>query len=550
MKERLKKEIEKVLVDLGQTSPKVEVLPTKTKEHGDFYTPVALKYAKPLGLSAIQLGEEIRARLMASAGDIVAKVEVKPPGFVNIFISPKIVKDYLVDLIKTSSVPIKGFLPPQSRRKILLEFVSANPTGPLSVAHARQAVVGDALARIMRFAGHAVETEYYLNDVGVQIDLLGRSLKERCKEILGLGCQIPEGGYKGEYLKELASKFLSVWRDRIAELDEIPIEEFSRFAVGEILSIIKDELDRFGVKFDHWYSQELMEKSGKVEEALSLLREKGLLYERDGAVWFASSKFGDDKDRVVIKSDGRKTYFTADIGYHRDKFLRGYDWLIDVWGPDHHGYIPRVKAAIEAMGFDPSALQVVIVQLVTLYRNQQPIPMSTRAGQYITIDQLMDEVGVDAARFFLIMRRTSSHLEFDLDLAKRQAPENPVYYVQYAHARCCRILEMAETGHIFLSPERFEENFDIPKLEEEQDLINLLVRFREAIESCLFDVDPYPLVDYVRQLASTFHKFYERCRVLGEEPGRMMFRLGLVKAVQVTLREGLGLLGVSAPEKM
>ncbi len=551
MKDRLKKAIAEALEEMGQPSPQVEVFPTKTREHGDLYTPVAMKYAKALGRPAVEIGEELRRRLLSSElKDVIARIEVKPPGFVNIFLSSSFVLDYLCDLLKMKKVPVAGFLPETERKKVLLEFVSANPTGPLSIAHARQAAVGDALARIMRYAGHSVTTEYYLNDVGVQIRLLGQSLKERCKEMLGQGCTIPEGGYRGEYLKEIASKFLSVWRDRIEDLDSIPLEEFSRFAVGEILSVIKQELDRFGVQFDNWYSQKLMEKQGKVKVALDELREKGLLYEKDGAIWFASSRFGDDKDRVVIKSDGNPTYFTADIGYHRDKFERGYELLIDMWGPDHHGYIPRVKAVLSALGYDPSALKVIIVQLVSLYKNGQPVPMSTRQGQYITIDELMDEVGVDASRFFLLMRRTDSHLDFDLDLAKKQAPENPVYYVQYAHARACRILEMAESANLQVSPDKFREVFAVSKNEEEQDLINSLLRFRDTLEACLFDLDPYPMVEYLRTLAGQFHRFYERCRVLGEEIDLSLFRLGLVRAVRISIKEGLGLLGVSAPERM
>ncbi len=551
MREKIRRELVSILSELGVEDPNVEVLLTKNKEHGDLYSPVAMKYAKVLGMPAVQLGEEIQQRLLSSnLNDVIEKVEVRPPGFVNIFLSPNVIRNYLVEVLETGEIPVKGFLPESERKNVLLEFVSANPTGPLSIAHARQAAVGDALARIMRFAGHNVHTEYYLNDVGVQIKLLGQSLKERCKEVLGLGCAIPEGGYKGEYLKALAGKFLSVWRDKIGDIDSVDIEEFSRFAVGEILSMIRQELARFGVKFDSWYSQEVMEKSGKVEQAISLLQEKNLIYKKDGAVWFASSRFGDDKDRVMIKSDGSKTYFTADIGYHRDKFLRGYDYLINIWGPDHHGYIPRVKASVAAMGFDPNALQVVIVQLVSLYRDSEPIPMSTRQGKYITIDELMDEVGVDAARFFLLMRKTSSHLDFDLDLAKRQAPENPVYYVQYAHARACRILEMAQTGGLLVSSKRFAELFGLSKSEEEEDLISALLRFRDVIEACLFDTDPYPLVDYLRTLSTTFHRFYEKCRVLGEENNVSLFRLGLVKTTQITLRSGLSLLGVSAPDRM
>ncbi len=550
MKTLIEKALKKIVTDKFSKPVNILLFPTKDISYGDFYTPIAMQLSKEIQRPARDIAAEIVEALLASeAGQLLEKAEVAGPGFINIFFSKKAIVDFMKSIISSGELPVKGFV--EEGRRVLFEYVSANPTGPLSIAHARQAAVGDALVRIMRYAGHKVDTEYYLNNVGVQIDLLGRSLKERCLETLGRSCLIPEGGYKGAYLKELAARFLSVCREKIESIDDAPIEEFSRFAVGEILGIIKDELYRFGVSFDNWFSQEAMEKEGEVKEALDILRDRGFLYEKDGAVWFASTRFGDDKDRVVIKSDGSNTYFTADIAYHRNKFERGYNWIIDMWGPDHHGYIARVKAAIDALGFNPDLFDVIIVQLVTLYKNGRPLAMSTRQGEYITIDELMDEVGVDAARFFLLMRRTSSHLDFDIDLAKKQAPENPVYYVQYAYARACRIMEMSGTSPEGMSIDLFEKGFWDGEIEaEERQLISLSLRFQSVIEACLFDLDPYPLNEYLRTFAAAFHRFYERCRVISEDELKTAFRLGIVEVSRIVLKKGLDLLGISAPERM
>ena len=550
----MKRIIEKALKGIVSTKfgrdEDILLLPTKDFSFGDFYTPVAMRLSKVIKRPAPEIATELADALRSSdAGELIDKAEAAGPGFVNISFSSKAILDFMRSVIGSQELPAKGFV--EDKRKILLEYVSANPTGPLSVAHARQAAIGDSLVRIMRYAGHNVDSEYYLNNVGVQIELLGRSLKERCKEIIGSTCLIPEGGYKGAYLKELAAKFLSVYRDKIGDIENIPLEEFSRFAVGEILGIIKDELYRFGVSFDNWFSQEAMEKGGEVKEALAILKERGFIYEKDGAVWFASSRFGDDKDRVVVKSDGSNTYFTADIAYHRNKFQRGYNRVIDMWGPDHHGYIARVKAAIDALGYNPELFNVIIVQLVTLYKDGKPLAMSTRQGEYIPIDELMDEVGVDAARFFLLMRRTSSHLDFDIDLARKQAPENPVYYVQYAYARACRIMEMAGRDPESVLNALLESGYpDKGSEREEREIISLVLRFQSVIEACLFDLDPYPMNEYLRTFASGFHRFYERCRVISEDNARTAFRLGIVEVSRVVLRSGLELLGVSAPERM
>ncbi len=532
----------------------LDVFLTKDLSLGDLYLPVAMKLAKKRKENPLKIAEEIASSIRKNIDNNskIDKVEVKAPGFINLFFSSAALSDLILSLASRIDV-FSNFLLDEEKKNILLEFVSANPTGPLSVAHARQAAVGDSLARILRFAGHNVLTEYYLNDVGRQIELLGESVKERCKEVLGGMCAIPEGGYKGGYVKELAAKFLSLWREKMESVDNLDVNELARFAVGEILSMIRRDLKRFGVDFDNWFSQYVMEKEGRVEWVISLLKDKGFLYEKDGALWFASSKFGDDKDRVVVKSDGSLTYFAADIAYHHIKFSRGYDLVINLWGPDHHGYIPRLKATVEALGFCPDNLKVIIVQLVSLFRAGKQIPMSTRQGEYVTMEELMDDVGVDAARFFLLMRKTSSHLDFDIDLAKKHAPENPVYYLQYAHARATRIEEVAlENGLNFdLSKEQLLQYLSSDSLTDaERSLIRTMARFEAAIENCLFDLDPYPLVEYLREIATLFHKFYETSRVVGEDTHIAKSRLMIVRAVKNLIKKGASLLGVSCPDRM
>ncbi|MDP2767693.1 MAG: arginine--tRNA ligase, partial [Candidatus Methanoperedens sp.] len=417
----------------------------------------------------------------------------------------------------------------------LIEFVSANPTGSLSVAHARQAAVGDCLANVLSFIGFKVSREYYLNDEGNQINILGKSVQLRLKELKGESIEFPQNYYQGDYIKDIAQE---------ADNKKIKEEDLGDFAAGHILKVIKQELDDFGVKFDCWYSQKELAKSGKVEQAFAQLKQKGFLYEQDGALWFKSTAFGDDKDRVIIKSDGSQTYLAPDIAYHEDKFKRGYSWLINLWGPDHHGYINRIKASIEAFGHKKDDLSVVIVQLATIFRNGQEIQMSTRRGQYITLREVLDEVGKDASRFFFLMRRTSSHLDFDLEAAKKQSSENPVYYVQYAHARICSILRS--------SPVTIKDDLDLSVLgeKEELSLIKKLLEFEVTLNICLVTCDPYMLTVYLQELAESFHKFYDLHRVLGQDDGLTCARLALIKGVKIVLSSGLELLGIAQPEKM
>ncbi|MEI6632088.1 MAG: arginine--tRNA ligase, partial [bacterium] len=421
-------------------------------------------------------------------------------------------------------------------KKVLIEFVSANPTGSLSVAHARQAAVGDVLANIMSFAGFKVKREYYLNDEGNQINILGDSVRLRLLELKGEEIEFPQNYYQGDYIYDIAKSIQG---------REGKVKDLGGYAAGYILEIIRKELFDFGVDFDYWYSQKKLRESGKIKKAFQLLKKKGFLYEQEGALWFKSTPFGDDKDRVVVKSDGSFTYLAPDIAYHQDKFRRGFNWLINLWGPDHHGYIKRLTASVEALGRGVDSLSVIIVQLATIFRDGKPVQMSTRKGQYITLREVLDEVGRDASRFFFLMRRTSSHLDFDLDAAKKQNAENPVYYVQYAHARICSILRNSKTT---LKPSGFD--LGLLREKEELELLKKLKQFSYILEVCSKTLDPYMLTVYLQELAEAFHKFYDTHRVLGQEDKLTRARLALLEGTRVVIATALEILGVSLPQSM
>ncbi|MBU4303492.1 MAG: arginine--tRNA ligase [Candidatus Omnitrophica bacterium] len=513
-------------------------LPTD-KRFGDFTTNIALKLSKelkqPPRVIASQLVESIRKEIKNNTvlEDLITQVKVEGAGFVNFYLQENYFYEKLRRIITQGKEALKIDL--GKGKKVLIEFVSANPTGSLSVAHARQAAVGDCLANVLSFIGFKVSREYYLNDEGNQINILGKSVQLRLKELKGESIEFPQNYYQGDYIKDIAQE---------ADNKKIKEEDLGDFAAGHILKIIKQELDDFGVKFDCWYSQKELAKSGKVEQGFEQLKQKGFLYEQDGALWFKSTAFGDDKDRVIIKSDGSQTYLAPDIAYHEDKFKRGYSWLINLWGPDHHGYINRIKASIEAFGHKKDDLSIVIVQLATIFRNGQEIQMSTRRGQYITLREVLDEVGADAARFFFLMRRTSSHLDFDLEVAKKQSSENPVYYVQYAHARICSILRSSSVT--------IKDDLDLSVLgeKEELSLIKKLLEFEATLNICLVTSDPYMLTVYLQELSESFHKFYDLHRVLGQDDALTGARLALIKGVKIVLASGLGLLGITQPEKM
>lgn len=521
--------------------------PPRIAAHGDLATSVALQLAKIERRPPLEVAQRLADQLprqLAAAGfsEAIERIEVKPPGFINFFLSRHALYDTLRQILTARER--YGRSDVGRGTAIQIEFVSANPTGPLSVAHGRQAAVGDSLANLMTFCGYQVSREYYLNDEGTQIELLGQSLLARYLEHWGEPSRLPENGYKGAYLKTIAQAVAQ--REDRRWLTETPERAawFSDQAASAILAIIRQELEQFGVRFDVWYSQRSLRESGKQQEALDLLKQRGDLYESEGAWWLKSTAYGDDKDRVVIRSDGRPTYIAADIAYHREKYRRGFQRLVNLWGPDHHGYIPRMLAAVQALGHARESLTILIVQLCTLRRGEATVPMSTREGEFVTLRQVMEEVGRDAARFFFLMRKLDSHLEFDLELAKRQAPENPVYYIQYAHARIASIQRQPGVSRTASwDPTRLVEP-------EELQLLKTLREFPTVVAAAAQQLEPHGITRYLLQVATDFHKFYDTHRVVSDDRPLTQARLALVEGIQIVLATGLGLLGVSAPEKM
>ncbi|OGX33605.1 MAG: arginine--tRNA ligase [Omnitrophica WOR_2 bacterium RIFCSPHIGHO2_01_FULL_48_9] len=519
------------------------------KKHGEFSCNIALQLAKPLKQPpldlAAQLVTSIQKNIKASPINAnVQKIDVVRPGFINFHLSPQALYGTLSDVLAQGENYGRASF--GKNKKIQVEFVSANPTGPLSVAHARQAAVGDALVNILNFTGFAAKKEFYVNDEGNQINILGRSVELRAQELLGEKVEFSEDCYQGDYIRDMARIYLDQNKIKKAADLSAKADHIRQFAVDYLLDVIKKELDDFGVHFDVWSHQSKIGTQGNIEAVLDFLGEKGFLYEKEGALWFKSTDFGDDKDRVVEKSDGNYTYLTPDIVYHQNKFKRGFEKIINIWGPDHHGYIPRIKAVVEALGYDRDDVEVLIVQLATLYRNGQPISMSTRRGQYISLREVMTEVGVDAARFFFLMRRISAHLDFDLELAKKETPENPVYYIQYAHARIYSVWDKAKE----LNLRAKHADFSLLNNEEELDLLKKIGQFSGALVLCAEQLDPYALVNYLHELATIFHRFYDKHRVIDQDHALAAERLALLDASRIVFANGLRLLGVSTPKKM
>ena len=520
----------------------------KDPGHGDISTNIAFRLAKPLKANPSELAKEIAKTLTERlvASPLKAEIGAIEPlnGFINIRLSTAALRRILNEVM--SGKERFGHNDSGKGRKIQIEFVSANPTGTLSVAHARQAAFGDSLANIMSANGYDTTREYYINDEGVQITILGQSIYARYRQELGDEYEFPENGYKGEYIKEMAEEFRKEHGDKYKAGMPGDLKVFSEWGCDHLLKEIKQELLDFGVKFDVWFSQKALGASGKIEKTLGLLKEKGLLFEAEGALWFKSTEFGDDKDRVVKKSDGAYTYVTPDIAYHKDKFERGFSRVIDILGPDHHGYINRIKAAVQALGYPADAVSIVIIQLATLFKDGQPVKMSTRAGEYITLREVLDEVGKDAARFFFLMRKANAHLDFDLELAKKQTPENPVYYVQYAHARICSILAMSKLSE----GEIAKADLELLKSPEELNLFKELRQFPQSVKLAAQELEPYRIIMYLQELAACFHKFYEANKVISEDAELSRARLYLISCVKQALANGLTLLGVSCPAKM
>ena len=534
--------------ELGITAPpdEIEVLRPRQREHGDYSTNVALALAKQSGRGAREVAEIVARNLPES--EHVAKHEIAGPGFINFFVTHGWLHRILEEIRSASEG--YGRLHVESSEHVQVEFVSTNPTGPLHIGHARNAVVGDALCRVLETAGHRVSREYYVNDSGTQARLFGASIEARYLEHFGRAAEIPEGGYGGDYVKEIASELAGEHGEALLEMTEDERRDLlAREGMRIALDGIKESLERFGVRFDEWFHESTMHEQGKVDEAVGLLLERDLAYEKEGAVWFRATQYGDEKDRVLVRANGEPTYFAADCAYLGEKFSRGFDRLIYVWGADHHGTVKRLRGAAEALGHDPVRVEFILTQLVALYRDGVPARMSKRTGDIVTLDELLDEVGPDAARYTLLSRSVDTSLDFDIELVKRQTLDNPVYYVQYAHARIASLLRYAaEQGTPMVpfsdvTPEELAH-------ETELELLRVLGELPEQIRLAAELRAPYRLTKYAEEVAAEFHRFYTECRVVTEDEALTQARLHLAAATRQVLANVLAILGVSAPESM
>jgi arginyl-tRNA synthetase len=526
--------------------PEPELSRPKQKDHGDWATNLALVLAPRAGKPPLEVALAIVNHV--EVDDLVKDVVVAKPGFINFFLGHAWLHAVLVRILELGQAYGRREAPRQER--VQVEFVSANPTGPLHVGHARNTVLGDAVASVLSADGYDVEREYYWNDTGTQMELVGESVEARYLTRLGVPTEVPEAGYHGDYVDEVAGRIIEEVGDRFVARDAQArrrwfVEESRRL----MIEWIRSTLDRFGVHFDSWFSEATVEESGAIDEAVGLLREAGFAYDEEGAVWFRSTAFGDDKDRVLIRSTGAPTYFAKDVAYLRDKFGRGLDRLVYVWGADHHGDVVRMQGAAQALGYDPKAMEFVLYQFVSLYRGGQPVKMSKRAGDLITLDELLDEVGADAARYTLLSRSPDSALDFDIEAVKRQTLDNPVYYVQYAHARIASLARMAKERGVKLRPWK-KVNFEELTEEAELDLLRRLAEFPETVELAAEGLAPHRLTRYAEQVAADFHRFYTECRVITDDQAATQARLWLSMATKQVVASTLGLIGVGAPESM
>ena len=526
--------------------PAFEVDAPKQADHGDLATNLALVLARQARMPPRKVAEILVSRVAAPTG-MLQKIEIAGPGFINFFIDDAFWYRVLPEIHALG--PAYGDSDLGAGQKVQVEFVSANPTGPLHIGHGRGAALGDALANLLRATGHQVVREYYINDVGNQILTLGKSLYFRLRELRGEVIEFPEDGYQGGYMKELAGNYLAQGKAvPPAPPHEDDLLELGRYAGDAILEDIKKDLNDFGVHFDNWFSETELFRQGLVDQSIRLLKENRFLYEKDGALWFKATEFGDEKDRVVQRSNEAFTYFASDIAYHLYKFQQDYNLVVDIWGADHHGYVPRLQAAAQALGLK-GRLQVILVQLVSLLRQGEPVAMTTRGGTFVTLREVLDEVGKDAARFIFLTRRPDAQLEFDLELAKQQSSENPVYYVQYAHARLASVFRQAAAQGIPLGAPDLSH---LPRLSlaEELSLLKLLAGYPELVEAAARNLEPHRLTYFLTELASQLHSYYYKHRFINEDGELTRARLDLVAAVKTVLAHGLQILGVAAPETM
>lgn len=582
MKDQLQDLIKKCIQDLISKGILIEMPPnvrldhTKDNSHGDYATNIALMLSKQAKMKPVDLAKIIVDQLEESS--FINKIEIAGPGFINFFISDESSSSVVSEIIDQGA--LYGSSEIGQGKKVLLEYVSANPTGPLHVGHGRGAAYGATISNLLRAVGFKVDNEYYVNDAGRQMDILAVSIYLRYLSLCGENLRFPDNGYQGQYIKDIAqviydssgeefykkldlifanvSKDGSEGGDKESHIDGL-IENSKSilgdsfraiFQVGieSILGGIKSDLSEFGVVFEKWFSEQSLIDTGLSESCISKLKESQKVYEKDGALWFKTTNYGDEKDRVVVRDNGNHTYFASDIAYHFDKFERGYDKIINVWGADHHGYISRVKASIDALGHSPDKLEILLVQFANLYRGGSKVQMSTRSGSFVTLEDLRKEVGNDAARFFYILRKSEQHMDFDLDLAKSKTNENPVYYIQYAHARICSVFRQANEKE--MEVDHSQANLSLLTEGIEKNIIKELSRYKSVLESSAMQYEPHQLAYYLRDLSTHFHSYYNACKFIVEDKQLTQARLSLIHATRQILINGLSILGVSAPESM
>jgi len=547
MKKDLVKIIEASLQKLGvDTIPAIELEVPPQESMGDLATPVAMSLSKILKKPPRKIAEEIAEAVKDEP--VLEKIDIAGPGFINFTFSRTYLYSEIKQLLKYASSFLRQDI--GKGKKVQIEFISANPTGPLHMGHGRGGATGDALANLLSAAGFRVEREYYINDAGKQVKLLGLSVFARYQQLLGIEYPLPEDGYRGAYIEDIAKGIINDHDNIYLQTRfEDAADLFIDYSYKRILHGIKEDLRKFGITFDTWQSERELFRDGEVEKSLEDLKAKGFIYEKDGALWFKATAFGDEKDRVIIKQDGEYTYFTSDIAYHRKKIDRAYDELIDIWGADHHGYIPRVKSVIAALGYPEERLKVLLVQMVSLLRGGKPVQMSKRAGEFVTLREVIEEVGPDTTKFIFLTRRPDSHLEFDLEVAKTQSAENPVFYVQYANARINSIFSNANEKGID-ADKLADADFTLLTQNEELRLIKKLLMYPMIFEGAVNAYEPHRITFYLQELSGLFHPYYNKHRVLADDIELARARLALCQAVRVVLREGLGILGITAPEKM
>jgi len=554
MKETVKNQIADALIrakengDLNfQEMPDIVIEEPKDEKLGDFATTLAMQLARSEKKNPKVIAEAICGFLNDGA-DSIESAEVAGPGFINI----KMSGDFFLSRFQEAILQGREFGQSDvgQKKKVLLEFVSANPTGPLHVGHGRGAAVGHALSCLLKKAGFDVSTEYYINDVGNQMNTLGRSTWIRYQELLKKKVEFPEDGYKGEYIKDIAQAVIDT--DGSSHLDkqaEDALTFFREFSKDSILAGIRSDLKEFRVEFDCWFNESSLYDDDSVNKAIDWLRDKGFVYEKDGATWVKTSQFKDAADRVIIKQGGERTYFCSDIAYHKNKVDRGYDLILDLWGADHHGYLPRMQSVLQALGYDEEVFKVLLVQFVSLKRGGQKVSMSTRSGEFETLADVIAEVGVDATRFFFLMRSSDSHLDFDLDLAKKESPENPVYYIQYAHARICSVFRTAGEQEVPMA-DLASADISLLKETEEFALIKKILAYPACIEKSALSLEIHRIAFYLQELVSIFHSYYKQHRVVTGNRELTLARLLLLDCLRNVIASGLAILGVSAPEKM